>query len=684
MSCHKPAIVMMLSLLIHTSTFSAGKTPFQASGAEWKWITPEANLKEAKAALIPYPTKAMWKEGVLTLDKLIVSVTSKEQTQTARSAMERLAEAAQVPYSAISKKGNVTLILSSAKNSTSKEAYQLLVSETGVKITASDAAGLFYGVQTLRQLISSKNGTLQIPYCQITDAPAFEIRGFMHDVGRNFISVDALKEQLEIMALYKINIFHFHLTDGPAFRVESKKYPQLNEAKNMSRWEGKFYTTEELKDLVAFCKERHITIIPELDMPGHSGYFNKAMGFDMQTDEGVEVLKDLVDEWVEIFDGPWFHLGMDEVRLKNKDFVEVMTKYTRSKGKTVIVWYHGAKPIDKETIQQPWNAGRSPNTMIDSKGYINTDDPILSPRNYFLRQYCYVEKGDADNLGGILCYWPDQPVANEDVEMRIGAVYPSIAAFAERIWQGNPNVWNQTGGAPSFHGAPPVGSGAHRAYAEFESRLASQREKFFAFRPEHFPFVKNADIVWNVIGPFPNDGDIEAVFGPEKEIEKSYTVNGEIDDWKTCWGGTVSLGDLYTLPKSKKVSHTAYALTYVHSDRNQTVFAWINFSRRKLNAGNKENPAQGDWPEKGGRLWINGKIVSPPTWGKPDHYTAPITEESYIYRKPQKIALKKGWNTVLFKTTNEHSMWTVSFLPVEWDGKGFSEVPGLNYSVQPK
>lgn len=681
----KAVIALMLSLLMHTPAFSVDKTPFQASEADWKWITPEAELKNAKAALIPFPSKVIWEEGALTLDKLAVSVADKEKTQTALAALERLAKSEQVPYSVTSKKGNVTLSLGSAKNGSSKEAYRLSVSKTGVAITASDPAGFFYGVQTLRQLSSSKNGALHIPYCQITDRPAFEIRGFMHDVGRNFISVNALKEQLEIMALYKINIFHFHLTDKPAFRAESKKYPQLNEAKNMRRWKGKFYTTEEMKDLVAFCKERHITILPELDMPGHSIYFNETMGFDMQTDEGVEVLKDLIDEWVEIFDGPWFHLGMDEVKIKKKNFVEEMTRYIRSKGKTVIVWYHGAKPLDGETIQQAWNAGRPPNTMIDSKGYINNDDPILSPRNYFLRQYCYVEKGDENNLGGILCYWPDQPVANEDVEMRIGAIYPSIAAFAERIWQGNPNAWNQTAGSPSFHGAPPVGSGAHRAYAEFENRLAHHREKFFAFRPEHFPFVKNADIVWNVIGPFPNDGDIDTAFGPEKEIKKSYTVDGKTYEWETCWGGTVSLSDIYSIPrpKTKKTSHTAYALTYVQSDRNQTVLAWVNFSRTTLSGGNSKNPEQGDWPEKGGRLWINGKIVSPPLWEKPGHYTAPITEESYIYRKPLKIAVKKGWNKILFKSTDEHAWWTFSFLPLEWDGKGFSEVQGLKYSVQP-
>ncbi len=677
MSWNKPLTVLTLSLLMQTAAFSE-------ETSEWKWITPEADLENAKAALIPYPAKATWQKGALTLDKLVVSVANKKNTQTARAALERFAKAEQIPYSATSKKGNVTLSL---RNGTSKEAYQLSVSETGVTITASDAAGLFYGVQTLRQLVVSKNGTLRIPYCQITDAPAFGIRGFMHDVGRNFISVDALKEQLEIMALYKINIFHFHLTDNPAFRAESKKYPAFSEAKNMSRWEGKFYTTEELKDLVAFCKARHITILPELDMPGHSGYFKKAMGFGMQTDEGVEVLKDLIDEWVEIFDSPWFHLGMDEVKIKKKDFIKEMTLYVRSKGKKVISWHHGAKPLDQETIQQCWNAPRANNPIIDSRGYLNTDDPILQPRNYFFRQYCNVPRGDKNNLGAILCYWPDEPVVNEDVEMRIAAVYPSIAAFGERIWQGNPNPWPITPKAISFHGSPAVDSNAHRAYAEFENRLVAHRETFFRdFRPEHFPFVKSAAVRWSIIGPFPNQGNPNAAFGPEKKLEKSYTVDGKTYEWEDNWGGTVSLKDLYTLPKGKKftASHTVYALTYVHSDKDQEVHAWINFSRKQLAWSLKHNPAQGDWACEGSRLWINDQTIAPPRWEKPDRYTAPITEESYLYREPQKIALKKGWNKVLFKSTNKFKPWALTFLPLEWDGKGFREVQGLNYSTQPK
>lgn len=663
-----------------TITYS-GKRPEISLMSAWKWITPETELKQARAALIPYPAKAAWQEGTLSLNKLGI-VGGFDKAQTAQAALKRWADTQGIPCKSLPSKGNVFLKIGKVEGSDSPEAYALTVSRNGVVIVGNDAAGLFYGVQTLRQLARENSGSFTIPHCRIVDYPAFGIRGFMHDVGRNFISVEELKKQIDMMALYKLNVFHFHPTENEGYRVESKKYPELNKPDAMTRWKGKFYTAEELKDLVAYCQERHMTVLPELDMPGHSAYFDRAFGFGMQTDDGVRVLKELVDEWVEIFPGPWFHLGTDEVGLTRETFVEEMTKYVRAKGKMTISWHHGLHPYDGKTIHQCWNAERANNPIIDSVGYINTDDPIMQVRNYFFRQYCQVAKEDDNNLGGILCYWPDEPVVNEDVEMRIAPVYPAIAAFGERIWQGNPNDWPVLAKEISFHGAPSADSGRHRAYAEFERRLKVHRETFFRpFRPEHFPFVKNADVRWKTIGPFPNHGNADAVFGPEKEHRENYLENGKKYEWGESWGGTISFKHLYGLPETKfQTTHTAYAVTYVHSDSNKEVFAWINFSRKYLAWPQGDNPKQGDWACEGSRIWINGQSVAPPEWEKPGRYKAPVTEESYIYRKPMKVSLNKGWNTVMMKSTNKFSPWSVTFLPIEWDGKGFREVKGLKYS----
>ena len=112
------------------------------------------------------------------------------------------------------------------------EGYILEVSDIKVRLAAKDAAGLYYGAQTLRQLLVKKNNSVQLPGCTITDWPAFRLRGFMHDNGRNFQPIEMLKAQLDKLSHYKFNTFHWHLTDNPAWRPQSNIYPQLNDPKN--------------------------------------------------------------------------------------------------------------------------------------------------------------------------------------------------------------------------------------------------------------------------------------------------------------------------------------------------------------------------------------------------------------------------------------------------------------------
>jgi hexosaminidase len=117
--------------------------------------------------------------------------------------------------------------------------------------------------------------------------------GYMIDVGRNFQSVGLLKQQIEAMAHVKLNIFHLHLTEDIAWRVESKRYPQLTAPEHMLRDKGEYYAEAELKELIRFCKERYITLVPEIDMPGHSAAFTRAMKTDMQSEEGLKIVKNI-------------------------------------------------------------------------------------------------------------------------------------------------------------------------------------------------------------------------------------------------------------------------------------------------------------------------------------------------------------------------------------------------------
>ena len=146
----------------------------------------------------------------------------------------------------------------------------------------------------------------------ITDWPAFKVRGFMHDVGRSVMPFEQLKRQIDLLSRFKVNVFHWHLTEKLAWRMEIKRYPQLTASENMIRYAGDYYTQEQCRELDAYAAERGVTIIPEIDMPGHSDVFTKAMGFNMQSDQGVAALKNILDEVVDVFpNAPYIHIGGD-------------------------------------------------------------------------------------------------------------------------------------------------------------------------------------------------------------------------------------------------------------------------------------------------------------------------------------------------------------------------------------
>ena len=217
------------------------------------------------------------------------------------------------------------------------EGYTLSVTAKGVKAVASDEAGLFYARQTLSQL-TQPDGT--IPCVEIQDAPRFAWRGFHIDPCRHFMSVEDVKKQIDIMSRYKVNTMHWHLTDDQGWRIEIKKYPRLQE---ISAWRtefdgtvyGGYYTQEEIKDVVAYAAERFITVVPEIEMPGHAISAIRAYPWLSCTGEEVktfytwgtpnislcvgkestfEFLEDVIKEVVELFPSQYIHIGGDECR----------------------------------------------------------------------------------------------------------------------------------------------------------------------------------------------------------------------------------------------------------------------------------------------------------------------------------------------------------------------------------
>ena len=140
----------------------------------------------------------------------------------------------------------------------------------------------------------------KLSVCEIQDKPAFSWRGFLVDPGRNYQPLAMLKEQIDIMARYKLNVLHFHFTEDIAWRLASKKYPGLTDAKYMTRWAGDFYTESEFRELMTYCADRHILLLPEIDMPGHSAAFKRYFGVDMQSDSGIMYIKELLEEFATI------------------------------------------------------------------------------------------------------------------------------------------------------------------------------------------------------------------------------------------------------------------------------------------------------------------------------------------------------------------------------------------------
>ena len=146
------------------------------------------------------------------------------------------------------------------------ESYRLEISHAGARLSAPNALGVMHGLQTFLQLVETTKEGFAVPAVSIEDSPRFPWRGLMIDVSRHFIPLDVLKRNLDGMAAVKLNVFHWHLSDNQGFRVESKKFPKLQEMGS----DGLFYTQDEVRDLIAYARERGIRVVPEFDMPGHS------------------------------------------------------------------------------------------------------------------------------------------------------------------------------------------------------------------------------------------------------------------------------------------------------------------------------------------------------------------------------------------------------------------------------
>ena len=574
------------------------------------------------------------------------------------------------------------------------EAYRLSVSNKRIKIEAVTEQGVYWAMQTLRQLERKKGKRSSVAGCEIVDWPAFRIRGFMQDVGRSYISMEELKREIEILSRFKINVFHWHLTENQAWRLESKIFPMLNDSVNTIRMPGKYYTLEEARDLVDFCKKHQVLLIPEIDMPGHSAAFVRAFRHDMQSPEGMKILKLLLDEVCETFDVPYLHIGTDEVEFTNPHFVPEMVAYVRSKGKKVISWNPGwhYKPgeIDMTHLWSYRGKAQPGIPAIDSKfHYLNHFDVFGDIVALYNSRIYNQTEGSEDIAGTILALWHDRLIDKEWNLVIENGLYPNMLAIAERAWRG--------GGTEYFDGLgtilPPEDTEAFKEFADFEKRMLWHKEHTFKGYP--FAYVKQTNVKWNITDAFPNDGNLSKVFPPEEELKDSYEYEGKTYGVRQATGAGIYLRHVWgnmvpAFYADPQENHTAYAYTWVYSPKAQEVGLWAefqNYSRSEMDLA----PLPGKWDYKESRIWINDKEILPPVWTdthKVKSYEVPLGNENCVGRPPLAVHLNKGWNKVFLKlpigkfkmAETRLVKWMFTTVFVTLDGE--KAVEGLIYSPE--
>ena len=233
----------------------------------------------AQVSIIPQPSKVEFKHGFFVYKNgLSIKMSEADyiSTNIEKQFADRLFGSKEWKVPAYSDKAkNVVLQLNPGKHDGPDETYRIKVSADSILIQANTYRGLFYACQSVSQLIITSVLNYEIPCLEITDTPHYDYRGMHLDVCRHFFSKDVVKQYIDLLAQLKLNVFHWHLTDDQGWRIEIKKYPKLTEVgawrteKNGTRYGG-FYTQDDIREVVTYARERFVTIIPEIEMPGHS------------------------------------------------------------------------------------------------------------------------------------------------------------------------------------------------------------------------------------------------------------------------------------------------------------------------------------------------------------------------------------------------------------------------------
>ncbi|WP_159520008.1 beta-N-acetylhexosaminidase [Sunxiuqinia indica] len=389
------------------------------------------------------------------------------------------------------------------------EGYELLIEKKLLTLKANNAEGVFRGIQTIRQLLpvaieksSVQKIAWKIPTGTIRDFPKYEYRGTMLDVARHFLGVEDVKHYLDLMAYYKFNVMHLHLTDDQGWRIEIKSWPKLTEiggSTEVGGGKGGFFTQEQYADIVNYAADRYITIIPEIDMPGHTNaalasypelncngqatklYTGTKVGFStLCTNREItyEFIDDVIGELAKLTPGPYLHIGGDESHATKTDdyipFIERVQDIVYKHGKIMIGWDEiTLAKLNKRSIAQYWASAENAKNAIQQgvkiimsparKAYLDMQYDSLSPLGLHWAGYIEVDTGykwnpatleteiGRENILGIEApLWTETVTNRADMEYLI---FPRLAGYAEIGWSPTDGKsWNEYKHRLASHG----------------------------------------------------------------------------------------------------------------------------------------------------------------------------------------------------------------------------------------
>lgn len=701
--------------MIHSLLATAVLLMLAATGSV---TAAEASALEAfppsSPPLIPSPRELTWKQGSTGITAVTVAF-PRDATDAARFA-HFAREAADLfnargvkPVPAGSAAYPLRFALSKDPWFDDKpEGYRLQTTEGGASVEAGTDTGFFRALQTLAQLTTRHAGGARIAHASIRDWPAFPIRGTMNDTGRNYMPLPMLKEMADVLARYKMNVYHWHFTDNHGWRLESRKHPRVNDPASFDRMPGKYYTQAEFKEFVEYCRVRHITVIPELDMPGHTASFRRAFGVEKMEDPKVTaILCDLIRELASLAPPevmPYLHIGTDEARGHEKISTATLRAYfdtVRACGRRAIRWNPGMDG-DPTAILQTWTNRRRPpakgREYIDSQeNYLNHFDPFEMVATLHFRKNCPHQ--GSKGLGGILCSWPDMTLSDPRHHFSQTPHFPGVVVYSEALWtDARSKDWIEF-----YSNLPPQGHPELETFREFENRFLAHRDLYF--RGKEFPYVRQSDIVWQTLGPIPHGGKPETDFGIRPgDRASSHEIDGKTYTWsdEIRTGATVVFRHYTDQPtfanpawgRQTVAESTYYVRSFIHSDKDQTVPFWISAQWWELSNFHGGMNQPGEWHYSKPVFLVNGARIEAPKWAVPNrkadyHSNGSFVDENFHFREPTPVALKRGWNEVLIKSPHVKGMrrWMFTFVPVMREA-GTSpavvrEFPGLRFSVNP-